>query len=203
MPIKARSRRPRGPAPPTLLYLMKQVELAVRARLEELARPVGLTALQYTALTVLERHPDLTSAHLARHSFVTAQSMADMVTALLDRGLIERHRDPADRRRLVIALTDAGRRLLDELRPAVAALEDEMLAPLSERQARTLRRAMLSCREALLGRRTRPPRPAEPDEPSRAKVVRKPVHQVSAVVCFTHHDDHLARPPRDAGREDA
>ncbi len=71
-----------------------------------------MTALQYTALTVLERHPDLTAAHLARHSFVTGQSMADMVTALLNRGLIERHRDPADRRRLVIALTRAGERLL-------------------------------------------------------------------------------------------
>lgn len=66
-----------------LLYLMKQVELAVRAQLDELTRPHGLTALQYTALTVLERHPDITAAHLARNSFVTAQSMSDMVSALL------------------------------------------------------------------------------------------------------------------------
>jgi DNA-binding MarR family transcriptional regulator len=151
--MTTKARKPGSPpASPTLLYLMKQVELAVRARLEELARPVGLTALQYTAMTVLERHPDLTSAHLARHSFVRTQSMSDLVTALLERGLIERHRDPADRRRLVIALTDAGRRLLDQLRPEVVALEDEMLAPLSESQARALRRAMLNCREALLGR---------------------------------------------------
>ena len=104
--------------PSTLLYLMKQVELAVRAELDDLARPAGLTALQYTALTVLERHPDLTAAHLARHSFVTGQSMADMVTTLLNRGLIERHRDPADRRRLVIALTPAGP---PAARPAAAA----------------------------------------------------------------------------------
>ena len=40
-----------------LLYLVKQVELAVRARLDELLRPDGLTALQYTALTVLEATP--------------------------------------------------------------------------------------------------------------------------------------------------
>jgi DNA-binding MarR family transcriptional regulator len=146
----------RTPAPPTLLYLMKQVELAVRARLEELARPVGLTALQYTALTVLERHPDLTTAHLARHSFVTTQTMSDMVTALLDRGLIERHRDAADRRRLVISLTDDGRRCLGRMRPAVVALEAEMLADLSEAEADALRQAILSCREALLGRTSHP-----------------------------------------------
>jgi DNA-binding MarR family transcriptional regulator len=136
-------------APPTLLYLMKQVELAVRAELDDLARPVGLTALQYTALTVLERHPDLTAAHLARHSFVTAQSMADMVTALLGRGLIERHRDPADKRRLVIALTPEGQRLLDDLRPQVAALERRMLSLLSSAESETLRRSVELCRQAL------------------------------------------------------
>ena len=136
-------------AAPTLLYLMKQVELAVRAGLDDLTRPADLTALQYTALTVLERHADLTAAHLARHSFVTAQTMADMVTSLIGRGLIERHRDPADRRRLVIALTAKGKRLLDELRPEVAALETRMLSLLSVEEAAELRRALELCRSAL------------------------------------------------------
>lgn len=142
-------------APPTLLYVMKQVELAVRARLDELVRPAGLTALQYTALTVLERHPDLTSAHLARNSFVTAQSMADMVTSLRARGLVDRHRDSSDRRRLVLALTVDGQNLLDRYRPAVVDLESEMLSDLSADQTDDLRRALLSCREAL----TRTPSP--------------------------------------------
>ncbi len=136
-------------APPTLLYLMKQVELAVRARLEELVRPAGLTALQYTALTVLERHPDLTSAHLARNSFVTAQSMADMVTSLRAQGLIDRHQDPVDRRRLVLSLTEDGKALLDRYRPAVVDLEAEMLRDLPDDRAADLRSALLSCREAL------------------------------------------------------
>jgi DNA-binding MarR family transcriptional regulator len=139
------------PAPPTLLYLMKQVEMATRARLDELVRPAGLTALQYTALTVLERHSDLTSARLARYSFVTAQSMADMVSALLAAGLIERHRDPGDRRRLVLALTAKGGDLLDDYRPAVAELEREMLSGLSAADAAQLREAIIACREALAG----------------------------------------------------
>jgi DNA-binding MarR family transcriptional regulator len=142
------TKTPAAAAPPTLLYLMKQVELAVRAELDELCRPVGLTALQYTALTVLERHSDLTSAHLARHSFVSQQSMAEMVTVLLDEGLIQRHRDPADRRRLVIALTPAGRRLLRRLRPKVTALQERMLAQHSKAQAAELRRSLELCRSA-------------------------------------------------------
>lgn len=134
----------------TLLYLVKQVELAVRSRLDDVLRPGGLTALQYTALTVLQRHPaSLTSAQLARNSFVTAQTMADMVSALLARGLIERHRDPADRRRLVLALTPGGEALLGRFRGPVAALEARMLSDLTAAQATELRASLLSCRAAL------------------------------------------------------
>jgi DNA-binding MarR family transcriptional regulator len=134
---------------PMLLYLIKQVELAVRSRLDDLLRPAGLTALQYTALTVLERHPDMSSAQLARNSFVTAQSMADMITALEGRGLIERHRDRADRRRLVVALTVGGRQLLDRYRNEVAALEAQMLTGLTRTDVSTLRRNLQSCRTNL------------------------------------------------------
>jgi len=133
-----------GPEP-MLLYLVKQVELAVRSHLDNLLRPGGLTAAQYTALTVLERHADLSSAQLARNSFVTAQSMADMITALEGRGLIERHRDQADRRRLVVALTAAGRELLDLHRNEVAALETRMLAGLGRDEVADLRHCLHVC----------------------------------------------------------
>jgi DNA-binding MarR family transcriptional regulator len=132
-------------ASPLLIYMVKQVELAVRARLDEIVRPAGLTAAQYTALSVLERHTDMSSAQLARSSFVTAQSMADMITALEDRKLIERHRDWTDRRRLVVALTDTGRALLDRCRPEVADLEAAMLSGLSGPQTKSLRATLASC----------------------------------------------------------
>ncbi|MCU1685835.1 MAG: MarR family transcriptional regulator [Amycolatopsis sp.] len=139
----------RQAAEPTLLYVMKQLELAVRSRLDDMFRPEGMTALQYTALTVLERHPDLTSAQLARNSFVTNQTMADMVTMLQSRELIERHRDPVDRRRLVLALTVSGRQLLRKYRGKVAALEQEMLHGLDTVEAARLREFLLTCRENL------------------------------------------------------
>jgi DNA-binding MarR family transcriptional regulator len=134
-----------------LLYLVKQVELAVRSHLDDLLRPAGLTALQYTALTVLERHPDLSSAQLARNSFVTAQSMADMITTLEGHGLIERHRDRTDRRRLVVALTIDGRELLDRYRDQVDALEKQMLAGLTQAQISSLRRTLHACHANLAG----------------------------------------------------
>jgi DNA-binding MarR family transcriptional regulator len=146
---------PRSAAEPTLMYMMKQIELATRARLDELFRPIGMTALQYTALTVLERHPDLSSAQLARNSFVTTQSMADMVTALEERGLIERHRDAADRRRLVLALTEDGRALLRRYRGKVDALERQMLTGLTGEQVSGLRHTLGVCRANLAGHPSR------------------------------------------------
>jgi DNA-binding MarR family transcriptional regulator len=134
-----------GTAEPMLMYLIKQVELAIRSRLDDLLRPDALTALQYTALTALEHHPDISSAQLARNSFVTAQTMADMITALEERGLIERHRDPADRRRLAVALSPAGQALLDRYREPVAMLEARMLDGLARPQAAALRRSLTAC----------------------------------------------------------
>src|SRR5918992_6294088 len=99
----------------TLLSLIKQVELAVRQALDDVVATADLTAVQYTALTVLERHPGITSAELARNSFVRAQSMAEMVTYLLGRGLVSRERDPNNRKQYLLALTPKGQRVLDRL----------------------------------------------------------------------------------------
>lgn len=134
---------------PSLLYLVKQVELAVRAQLDDVVRPAGLTTAQYTAMTVLERHPDMTSAHLARNSFVTAQSMADLVNALVERGLIDRHRDLKDRRRLVLALTERGRDVLAECREPVLQLERRMISGLDTESAQALRGSLARCRTNL------------------------------------------------------
>jgi DNA-binding MarR family transcriptional regulator len=134
---------------PTLLYAVKQVELAVRAHLDELLRPHGLTTSTYTALTVLRRRDGLSTADLARTSFVTPQAMADIVTALESRGLIRRAPDPEHGRRRRTTLTAAGRAQLAAVADEVAALEERMVAALTPAQRAALRSALNSCRSAL------------------------------------------------------
>ena len=141
-----------SPTDITLLYLIKQVELAVRSHLEAAVSPYGLTSLQYTALTVLERHPGMTSAELARNSFVRAQTMAQMTTQLEGRDLIKRDRDPQSRRQFKLQLTDNGRDVLVALRDEVAGVERDMLAGLTSAEAQQLRAALRACRVALGGR---------------------------------------------------
>lgn len=134
---------------PSLLYAVKQVELAVRSHLDDLLRPAGITALQYTALTVLQRGNDVTAAQLARNSFVTTQSMSDLVAALQRRGLISRERDAEDRRRVRLSLTPEGTALLRDQADAVAALEARMVADLTASEISTYRHVLNASREAL------------------------------------------------------
>jgi len=135
----------------TLLYLIKQVELAVRQALDDVVATADLTTLQYTALTVLERHPGMTSAELARNSFVRAQTMAEMVTYLLGRGLVTRERDRNNRKQFLLTLSPEGQRVLDQLFDAVADIESRMLEGFDLGQTEILRTYLSRCRHSLAG----------------------------------------------------
>ena len=139
----------------TLLYLIKQVELAVRQELDDVVAAADLTTLQYTALTLLERHPGITSAELARNSFVRAQTMAEMITFLLGRGLVARERDMNNRKQYLLTLTTEGQRVLVELLDAVADIESKLLDGFDGGQTEILRTYLLRCRHSLSGE---PPR---------------------------------------------
>lgn len=129
-------------APPLTLYLVKRLELVIRALLDDALRPVGLTTLQYTALTVLEASGALSSAQLARRSFLRPQTMHEMVLTLEKRGLIERAAQSGNRRVLLASLTGQGHALLTECAPAVGELERELLAGLSPGQRATFREGL-------------------------------------------------------------
>ena len=134
---------------PSLLYAVKQVELIVRAHLDDLLRDSGVTALQYTALTVLARRDKLTSAELARNSFVTPQAMADLVTALERGGFIVRRRNPDNRRQLLISLTPEAHALLDRFEEPVAGLEGRMVEGFDDVERERLRDYLNRARSAL------------------------------------------------------
>ncbi|MBC7278074.1 MarR family transcriptional regulator [Nocardioides sp.] len=134
---------------PLLLYVVKQLELATRARLDAVLKESGVTALQYTALSVLERRPTMSAADLARASFVRAQSAADLIGALERRGLIERCTDPDNRRRMLISLTPEGRTFLDTYDPRVEELEERMLANLGPEDRKAFRTFLDTARRAL------------------------------------------------------
>ncbi|MBP2370641.1 DNA-binding MarR family transcriptional regulator [Pseudonocardia parietis] len=130
------------PDRPLTLYLVKRLELAIRARMDEALRPHGLTTLQFTALTALRERDELSSAQLARRSFVTPQTMNEMVRWLENHGFVVRRRDPDNRRVLLLTLTDGGRDLLERCDPLVAAIEEEMLGAVPDVQHPLFRQSL-------------------------------------------------------------
>ena len=101
----------------------------LRRRLESLPSEGGLSPAQSSVIARLAAHGPASAGEPAAAERVRPQSMAKIVASLDQAGLVERNPGPADGRRQVITLTDAGaaRRQGDrEARPAwlAAALRE-------------------------------------------------------------------------------
>ena len=108
--------------------LRVSVGLVVR-KLKQAPGAGELTLAESSALGRLERGGPATSSDLARVERISPQSMGVTVAALLERGLIARSRDPEDGRRIVLSITEEGRRTVHDRRGArteliAAALRD-------------------------------------------------------------------------------
>lgn len=95
----------------------------LRRRLREVATE-DLSASQTSVLARLAKDGPSSASALAGAERVRPQSMATILTALEERGLIRRSPDPEDGRRQVVTLTDSGR----ELGEGARAVRDEWLA---------------------------------------------------------------------------
>lgn len=143
---------PAAPEPRTegwFIYMLKQLDMGLRPWMEQSAGIADLTAAQFTALSVLAVRQGLSSSELARRSFVRAQSMAETVTPLVERGLVTRQRDAEDRRSFVLYITEEGRKMLKLAQRGVAGAEEQLLSGLASGQRDELARLLRVCRDNL------------------------------------------------------
>jgi len=102
------------------------------------------------ALAVLEgAGQPLSPTTLAERLIVTTASVTSLLDTLERRGLVERRPDPRDRRRLLVALTDDGRALVEQFLPEVVALQTAVVAELSETQRQQLLRLLSKIRDGM------------------------------------------------------
>lgn len=97
--------------------LRVSIGLLVR-RLRQVKADGDLTLPESTALARLDRGGPATSAALAKVEQISPQSMGATLSGLENRGLIQRHPDPEDGRRILMSLTDAGLQVLRNRRDA-------------------------------------------------------------------------------------
>ena len=90
----------------------------LRRRLRQVRTGDDLTMPESSALARLDRTGPATPGALAKAEQISPQSMGATLAALEARGLVERHADPADGRRVVLSVTGAGLELLRNKRGA-------------------------------------------------------------------------------------
>jgi DNA-binding MarR family transcriptional regulator len=103
-------------------------------RFRRALRPLGLGAQEFIVLKQLQAMGPSSQAELADAVGVDYSNLATLAAGFCNRGLVDRSRDPDDRRRYVLALTDSGTRLVGEGERAVAAGDDEILNALDDEE---------------------------------------------------------------------
>ena len=130
-------------------YRLKEAQSALRARMDDELRPLGLTTPQYACLELLSRSPGASNSELARGAFVTRQTMNTLLHGLCDRGLVERAAETQDRRALPMTLTPEGHRLLSQAATLIHDIEQQMVSTLSAAESQQLHQALTHCIDAL------------------------------------------------------
>jgi len=139
----------------SLGYLLKEASSALRAAMEEVLRPLGMTITHYSCLELLAQRPGLSNSELARGAFVTRQSMNVLLRALERDGYVTRPAEATIGKVLPARLTPRGRRSLEKASQAVRSVEVRMLAGMTEAEQadafRLLRSMVRSLRDGADG----------------------------------------------------
>jgi DNA-binding MarR family transcriptional regulator len=117
----------------TLMRLSRLNKLAMRATPES---AMGMSIRHYMALYSI--HDALPQQQLAEALCIDANNTVILLNELEAAGWVHRERDPADRRRHLVYVTEAGREAVRHAQEAREAVEDEVLGRLSETERQAL-----------------------------------------------------------------
>ena len=120
------------------LSLLKRLGMAAKERSIAAFETIGLHPYHHSILATLDEGQRETQGAIADALGYDKGQLVGLLDELEQAGLVERRRDPNDRRRQVVAMTPAGRKALEQMRRISRGLEDDFLAPLDEAERREL-----------------------------------------------------------------
>lgn len=107
----------------------------------------GLSPAARQALGALDGEgAPLSPGEVAERLLLTPGSVTSLLDTLERRGLVRRSPDPEDRRRVLVSITEAGRRLVDQFVPEAVALQTAVMGALSEQDRARLVRLLATIR---------------------------------------------------------
>lgn len=117
-----------------IIRMAHLIERFANGRLPAFGVPAGLSMARVRMLTTLHDAGSMRMSDLAWELGVTSRTITSMVDALEDEGLLSRQPDPADRRAILLALTESGEARLELIHRALNEIGSLVLSPLSERE---------------------------------------------------------------------
>ena len=118
-------------------YLFRLAHQRFRARLEDELEDIGLSAQEYSILSVFETRAELSTSELARVTQVTRQTMHSAILRLESAGLLTRR--ARNQRVVLLRLTKQGRDALRAATERIRAVERDAFAGLSQKDETTVR----------------------------------------------------------------
>src|ERR1700687_4380446 len=131
-----------------LVELLQQVSKALHRRTAEELE--GIRLKPFLALAHVRERGSVSQQELESVLMIDANSVVLYLNELEAAGYSVRRRDPNDRRRHLVEITDAGRTAVDRAEEGRAKIEDEVLAALSPDELETLRKLLRRVLDSLL-----------------------------------------------------
>jgi len=128
-------------------FLLKRLGFRAKEQAMEAYEPTGLSPYHHAILSALDEGARETQGAIADTLGYDRGQLVGFLDELEERGLVERRRDPNDRRRHVVRLTADGKRALGRLRTLSRRVEDDFLSPLDEQERAQLHALMLKLAE--------------------------------------------------------
>jgi DNA-binding MarR family transcriptional regulator len=128
-------------------FLLKRLGFAAKEQAMEAYERTGLHPYHHAVLIVLGEGSRETQGAIADALGYDRGQLVGLLDELEEQGLVERRRDPNDRRRHIVRLTADGKRTLRRLRALAREIEDDFLAPLSDEQRASLHALLLRLAE--------------------------------------------------------
>ena len=123
-------------------YALRRAQVAMFAAFHQATRGMNITPPRFTALVFIGANPGMSQAALGTVLGIARSGAMLLIDWFEAQGLVERRRQPKDRRAWGLHLTPRGQQLVDRLKRKVAELERRRAAALSERERHELLRLL-------------------------------------------------------------